>query len=124
MSWVIGKQEENVAVAYLTKQGLQILFRNYHCRGGELDIVAMHNCELDFVEVRYRKLTAWGDAVESVNVTKQQRWVHAAQCFCLQHPEFDDLTKRFDLIAIQGANNWFHTSKTIRWMRNVLQLDA
>ena len=109
----LGKAEENTAADYLTKRGLRIISRNYRCKGGELDLVALHNGELVFVEVRYRAFTAWGDAVESVGKIKQRRWMHAARYFCLQHPEYSNLAMRFDLVAIQGY------SKTVNWIQNV-----
>ena len=117
MNGAVGRRGEQIAADYLARRGLRIMFRNYRCRGGELDLVALHGEELVFVEVRSRTAADWGDAVESVNGTKKRRWVHAARCFCAQHPEFSDLAMRFDLVAMQGHDS------VVSWIQDSLQLN-
>jgi len=47
-----GKYFENLACQYLTSLGYEILFRNFHCRYGEIDIIALEGDVLVFVEVK------------------------------------------------------------------------
>ena len=49
-----GRVAENHAVEYLLKLGYTIITRNYQIRGGEIDIIALEENELVFVEVRWR----------------------------------------------------------------------
>ena len=45
----IGKFGEDAAAQYLKKENYRLLCRNYHCRGGELDLVAVKNETVIFV---------------------------------------------------------------------------
>lgn len=52
----LGQNGEEIAGDYLSKKGYRILHRNWNLhRGCELDIVAMKNNELHFVEVKTRR---------------------------------------------------------------------
>jgi hypothetical protein len=43
-----------LAARFLEARGLRVLQRNYRCRSGEIDIVALDGRTLVFAEVRYR----------------------------------------------------------------------
>ena len=47
-----GRQGEDDALAYLLRQGLVLLARNYLCKGGELDLIMRDGASIVFVEVR------------------------------------------------------------------------
>jgi putative endonuclease len=47
-----GKGFEDIACEYLTSLGYRILHRNFYCRGGEIDIIALDGDVLVFVEVK------------------------------------------------------------------------
>ena len=47
----VGARYEQVAGKYLEEQGYQILQYNYHCRQGEIDIIARDGEYLVFCEV-------------------------------------------------------------------------
>jgi putative endonuclease len=73
-----GDQAEQIVARYLESRGYKILDRNFSCRLGEIDIVAMHRDELVFVEVRAKYSANTVDPVYSVNLTKQKRIIRAA----------------------------------------------
>ena len=50
----LGALGERLAGAHLERAGYQILERNFRCRAGELDIVAVADAALVFVEVKTR----------------------------------------------------------------------
>ena len=50
----VGARYEQVAGKYLEEQGYQILQYNYHCRQGEIDIIARDGEYLVFCDVKYR----------------------------------------------------------------------
>ncbi len=94
----IGKQGEDAAAAYLQKQGYHILVRNYHCRFGELDIVAVQDAILAFVEVKTRAHGRFGSPAESVDVYKQHKMIKSAYHFLSAHP--NPLQPRFDVMEV------------------------
>ena len=96
-----GKRAEEVAASYLGSQGLRLLQQNYRCPGGEIDLVMQDDNQLVFVEVRYRKHSAFGSAIESIDRTKQGRLVHAAEYYLQQTGR--DQACRFDVVGIDGA---------------------
>lgn len=71
----LGALGERVAVAYLTRLGWQILDRNWRCRYGELDVIALDNASgtVVFVEVKTRTGDAFGGLAEAVPRDKVRR---------------------------------------------------
>lgn len=98
----IGSVKEEAACAYLRNCGMNIIERNFFSRHGEIDIIGIKDRYLCFVEVKYRKNTTSGFAVEAVNSTKQLKICKTAQYFLLRHRQYRDYQIRFDVIAIDG----------------------
>jgi len=68
-----GDRAEALARQFLQAQGYRVVTNNYHCRYGEVDIIAEDGETLVFVEVRSKRGTAFGSAAESITTTKQHR---------------------------------------------------
>lgn len=51
----LGQQGERWASDYLAEKDFIIKEKNYHCRGGEIDIIAEKNGRLHFIEVKTRR---------------------------------------------------------------------
>jgi putative endonuclease len=68
-----GDRAEALARQFLEAQGYRVVTTNYHCRYGEVDIIAEDAETLVFVEVRSKRGTAYGSAAESITETKQRR---------------------------------------------------
>lgn len=97
----VGLWAEDAAAAYLRAQGAHILLRNFRCRCGELDIVALvGRDELAIVEVRTRASDAFGGAAASVDAGKRQRLVRAASLLLQQRRDLARLRARFDVIVV------------------------
>jgi putative endonuclease len=104
----IGDDAESLALAYLQRQGLVLVQRNYrlaggpHARGAELDLILRErDGTLVFVEVRARAGASHGGALASVGSTKQRRIVRAAQHYLLRLPVLPPC--RFDVVAFDGG---------------------
>ena len=78
----IGSVYELKASDYLTKKGYQIIERNYRCRIGEIDIIAIERDCLCFIEVKYRKNEKTGDPLEAVDKRKQQKIIGQRSIIC------------------------------------------
>ena len=68
-----GVWAENLASQYLVKWGYQIIERNWRCRFGELDIVAIKGKIIHFVEVKARRSRRFGTGAEALTFTKINR---------------------------------------------------
>lgn len=97
-----GAPAENLAAAFLERQGLSILARNYRCRFGEIDLVASSGAALVFVEVRARESGAFGGAAGSITAAKRRRIVAAARHYLAKHGV--RRACRFDVVLIQGRD--------------------
>jgi len=95
----IGQLAEQIAVDHLLSRGYRVVERNFSCKLGEIDIIANHGGELIFVEVRSRKSQRTLDPIYSVNRSKQQRIVRAAQVY-LDRRFPSPPPSRFDVVLV------------------------
>ena len=100
---VLGRTGEDAALRYLEARGLELLERNYRCRGGEIDLVMLEGRTLVLVEVRSRTGTTHGSAASTVGSRKQRRFTLAARHLMLTRPQYRRLAARFDVVAIDPA---------------------
>jgi len=96
----LGRRGEGLAEAFLRQSAYTIVARNYRCRLGEIDIVALDGAVLVFVEVRSRSGPAFGTPLESVDARKQIRLGRIARQF-LAERRWHDRDARFDVIGIR-----------------------
>jgi len=114
----IGQQAEQWANNYLQQQGLELITKNYSCRRGEIDLIMQDKQTLVFVEVRYRKSSAFGSALESVDHKKQAKLIFTAQHY-LQQQASSFMAYRFDVIAITHEKN----QPSITWVQDAFQVN-
>ncbi len=98
----LGLYGENLACYYLRQKGYEIVARNFRChRYGEIDIVAIKNDVISFVEVKTRSSAAYGSPVEAVNQQKRIRIYRVAEYY-LQLHGYDDgsVSLSFDVIEV------------------------
>lgn len=100
----LGIKGENIAVRYLIKKGFQILDRNFRCRLGEIDIIAMDKGCLVFIEVRTKSSIKYGLPQESVTQAKINKLRRLAQFYLVQKSLYD-INIRFDVIAVTIIDN-------------------
>lgn len=93
-----GAWGEALAAEYLRKKRYKILAVGYHCRFGEIDLIAQNRKNLVFVEVKLRKSSTFASAMEYVDRRKQDRIRITASMYLSQNPT--TLQPRFDVIEI------------------------
>lgn len=97
----VGSDYENIACDYLRDNGYLILENNYHCRFGEIDIIAMKDAIIIFVEVKYRKNSSMVHALESVGYAKQVVISKCAKYYLMVKRKLDQGCQ-FDVIGFEG----------------------
>lgn len=104
---VKGNIGEDFACDYLIKNGYSILERNYISYRGELDIIALKNNVIIFIEVKTRTQIACGYPSESVNKRKQQQIYKVAEYY-LYSKKLLNSKVRFDVIEVYlyGSNSF------------------
>lgn len=85
-----GSKGEQLAAQYLEKKGFKILATNFFIQWGEIDIVAIKQNKLHFIEVKTRTSIRKGRPEESVNFKKLKRIWKAGIIFMrkngIKHP--------------------------------------
>lgn len=77
---ILGQRGEELAVEYLVNGGYTVIDRNWRCAHGEIDIIARHDAEVVFIEVKTRSGVGYGhplDAVTPVKLARLRRLVGA-----------------------------------------------
>lgn len=95
----LGSYYENLACKHLEEQGYNILYKNYRCKIGEIDLIAKDGPYLVFIEVKYRTTLRYGYPREAVHFAKQRKIALIANYFLLTHA-MHDRKCRFDVIEI------------------------
>lgn len=110
----LGDLSEQIAAAYLTEQGLEVITKNYRCPKGEIDLILKHDSCLIFVEVRSKTTSLKGLAEESLNYHKIQKLKAAASFYLLQAGYKEWPPIRFDVVAIK----WENENPLLNWIPN------
>jgi len=111
----IGAKAEEIASQYLIDNKLKLIQKNYHCRQGEIDLIMQDDQELVFVEVRYRKHTHHGNALESIHRHKLQRIQTAINHYIMTN-NLSYIPCRIDVVGLHGNLQ----QPDINWIKNII----
>jgi putative endonuclease len=95
----LGAAGERTAADYLARRGFRILESNVRCRFGEIDIVAVKDGMIVFVEVKSNRGGAYGLPEEMVTPAKRRRLSLLATWY-LQRRGWLGRPARFDVVAV------------------------
>lgn len=76
-----GRKAERAAAVYLEMRGYKVLELNWRRPRGEIDIVALKDGVLHFVEVKYRRDSLQGGGLEAITATKVRQMQRAARIY-------------------------------------------
>ena len=97
-----GSEGERAAAGYLIARGYHVLERNFRCRSGEIDLIALDGATLVFVEVKARRTMARGSPAEAVTSVKQGR-VRKAAAVYLAYSGQVFTRVRFDVVCVMKS---------------------
>lgn len=112
-----GKVAEDIAANYLLKQNLSLIERNFHCRFGEIDLIALEQEILVFIEVRYRENERYLNAIETVDKHKCRKIITTSEYFLNKNKRYRNSQCRFDVVTITDTLD----KPVIRWIKNAFQ---
>lgn len=95
-----GARGEDLAEYHLESVGAIVVDRNWHCRDGEIDLVARDGDTLVFCEVKLRTGRGFGDPLEAVTAAKVARLRRLAARWLSQHPDHRAPAIRLDAIGV------------------------
>ena len=118
-SYALGVRAESLAAAFLRQEGFQILQQNFRSHRGEIDLIALEDRTLCFVEVRYRGQDSYGHPSSTISRLKQQRIARTASVFLATRWAGPACACRFDVVTILGRE-----PPEITLLRNAFELPA
>ncbi|MHB1340235.1 MAG: YraN family protein [Coriobacteriia bacterium] len=96
----IGRRGEDAAVAYLERRGMTVIDRNWRCKSGEADVIALDGSELVVIEVKTRTTEAKGTPEAAVTPAKQRRIARIAEAY-LSIAGLEPAGVRFDVVTVR-----------------------
>ncbi|MFW6172696.1 MAG: YraN family protein [Elusimicrobiota bacterium] len=97
-----GKRAEKKASRFLEKKDYNILYKNWRCSFGEIDIVAKKENILCFIEVKSKTSSSFGLPRESVDRFKKDKLIKLAKYFVSKNDFYQTTGIRFDVVEIMG----------------------
>ena len=94
-----GIMAEGAAEIFLRAKGYKILERRYRTKVGEVDIIALDDEYIVFIEVKAR--ATLDDALFSITPKMRGRISDAAMAFLSENPNYTMRPMRFDVIAVK-----------------------
>lgn len=107
-----GKLAEDYATSFLSQKGYKIINRNFRSRFGEIDIIALKDGYLVFIEVKARRSLLFGAPEESVGWSKIYKIRKTADYFSMLHPNLPKLTK-IEILSMIVSDGRVKDIKTI-----------
>lgn len=98
----LGRLGEKIAKDFLKQKGFIIIALNWRHLHFEIDIIAMHQNILVFVEVKTRSTFKYGFPDESIDHKKENRLREAAEIYIEQKDLHNEI--RFDIVSIVKNN--------------------
>jgi len=95
-----GRLGEEIACEYLIKKGYRIIEQNFQTRFGELDIIAVQDKILVFIEVKLKTGTDFGRPEEMINPKKLYQVQKTAEMFLLKEKTLTANFKQYRIDAI------------------------
>ena len=100
----VGKFGEDEAVKYLEQKGYKISDRNFSCKRGEIDIIALDKDEIVFIEIKARISLKYGLPSEAVTKNKLKHIYKTAEYYLYTRNLLNENT-RIDVIEVYIKNN-------------------
>ncbi|HQW84988.1 MAG TPA: YraN family protein [Ferruginibacter sp.] len=93
-----GSTGETLAETYLTSCGYNILHKNWRHSHWEVDIIAIKNNILHFIEVKTRRTENYGRPEDAVSDKKIQNLINASEEYLFKQPQWKRI--QFDILSI------------------------
>lgn len=107
---------EELATQFLKKKGYKIIDRNFRKGYGEIDIVALKDNTLVFVEVKTKTSNLYGSPLEEITYFKLKSLLKTAQFYKLLNPRLPDAL-RIDAISVML--DWSGNASSIEHVENI-----
>lgn len=95
-----GKAGEEQVSASLQAAGMSVVARNFRCQFGEIDIIAVEEETVVFVEVKTWSAYGLEDLQYSVDIRKRRKIIKTAKFFLSENRKYSKMAVRFDVVFV------------------------
>lgn len=95
---LIGAMGEQAAARYLRENGYEILSANYKTNVGEIDIVAIKDSIVCFVEVKTRRVSTFSSPADAVDRKKEENVKGTSAAYMSRYKLKNET--RFDIVEV------------------------
>lgn len=99
---VDGQLAETAAAEYLTSLGYKVLDKNWKTRWCEIDIIALKQDCVYFVEVKYRSKSSQGSGLDYITESKLRQMQFAAEFWIAKNSSYDEFV--LSAAEVSGPN--------------------
>ncbi len=113
---ILGAKGEKMVAGFLSKNGYEVVVKNWRCRHLEIDIIAVKENTVHFVEVKSLSSNELTEPYIKVDNTKRGRIIDAANCFLNSRSWYlflhkvgmgSDFEVSFDVASVVGCAGSF-----------------
>jgi putative endonuclease len=112
-----GKEGEDLAVRWLTRKAFRVIHRNWRYSHLEVDIIALKDQCLHFVEVKTRRNDFFGHPEDFVTKQKLDNLMRAGAAFLKKYPDWNQV--QYDILSItygyDGTPGFFFVEDVYWW---------
>jgi putative endonuclease len=94
----LGVNGETLAATWLQQKGFSILHRNWRYSYYEVDIIAVKDDVLHFIEIKTRTNTTFGEPEESVDKKKIRNLMTAGEAYQYEYPQWKRV--QYDVLSV------------------------
>lgn len=116
----LGNAGENVVSDFLRKHGYLIAAQNYRIRYGEIDIIAVKENCLHFVEVKTMLHIPVENLQFMIDDKKRKKIVGTAKQFLANNRQYKDMDMSFD-VAVLKTNPFLPVNHEIIYLENAFE---
>lgn len=113
---LLGRWGEATVAEDLRRKGCRVIAAGWHCRFGEIDLIAEDRKFLRIVEVKLRKNADFAQAREAVDARKQGKLRMAAELYLAENPT--TLQPRFDVAEVYAPEGTATARPRIIYIEN------
>jgi len=97
----LGRKGEEQAAAAVEAAGMKIIERNFRSQYGEIDIIAIFEETIIFIEVKAWSVFSIENLQYSIDLKKQRKIIKTAKYFLCENRKYSNMSIRFDVIFVR-----------------------
>jgi len=97
----LGRKGEERAASAIEAIGMSIIERNFRSQYGEIDIIAVHEDTIIFIEVKAWSVFNIDNLQYSIDLRKQRKIIKTAKYFLCENRKYSNMSIRFDVIFVK-----------------------